>query len=41
MEKDLEDAILREIEQFLLELGSGFIFIARQNTSALMKTIFI
>ena len=27
----LEDAILREIEQFLLELGSGFSFIARQK----------
>lgn len=31
MEKDLEDAILREIEQFLLELGAGFTFIARQK----------
>ena len=31
LEKDLEDAILREIEQFLLELGSGFTFIARQK----------
>ena len=31
LEKDLEDAILREIEQFLLELGSGFSFIARQK----------
>ncbi|MGR6979853.1 PDDEXK nuclease domain-containing protein [Testudinibacter sp. P27/CKL/0425] len=31
MEKDLEDAILREIEQFLLELGSGFSFVARQK----------
>lgn len=30
MEKDLEDAILRELQQFLLELGSGFSFIARQ-----------
>ena len=30
-EKDLEDAILREIEQFLLELGSGFAFVARQK----------
>ncbi|MCP3942964.1 MAG: DUF1016 domain-containing protein [Desulfobacteraceae bacterium] len=30
MEKDLEDAILRELQQFLLELGSGFTFIARQ-----------
>ncbi len=30
-EKDLEDAILREMEQFLLELGAGFTFIARQK----------
>ncbi|HRC70860.1 MAG TPA: PDDEXK nuclease domain-containing protein, partial [Candidatus Competibacter denitrificans] len=31
LEKDLEDAILREIEQFLLELGAGFAFVARQK----------
>ena len=31
MEKDLEDAILREIEKFLLELGAGFTFVARQK----------
>ncbi len=31
LEKDLEDAILREMEQFLLELGSGFSFVARQK----------
>ncbi len=30
LEKDFEDAILREMEQFLLELGAGFSFIARQ-----------
>ncbi len=30
IEKDLEDAILREMQQFLLEMGSGFSFIARQ-----------
>jgi predicted nuclease of restriction endonuclease-like (RecB) superfamily len=30
LEKDLEDAILRELETFLLELGDGFSFIARQ-----------
>lgn len=30
-EKDLEDAILRDLEQFLLELGSGFSFIGRQH----------
>jgi len=31
LEKDLEDAILRELEQFILELGAGFTFIARQK----------
>lgn len=30
-EKNLEDTILREIELFLLELGSGFSFIERQK----------
>jgi predicted nuclease of restriction endonuclease-like (RecB) superfamily len=30
-EKDLEAAILREIERFLLELGTGFAFIERQK----------
>ncbi len=31
LEKDLEDAIMRELEQFLLELGTGFCFLARQK----------
>lgn len=31
VEKDLEDAILREMEGFLLELGAGFSFVARQR----------
>jgi len=31
LEKDLEDAILRELELFLLELGVGFTFVARQK----------
>jgi predicted nuclease of restriction endonuclease-like (RecB) superfamily len=30
-EKDLETAIVREIQQFILELGSGFAFIDRQK----------
>lgn len=30
-EKDLEAAILREIERFILELGAGFAFVARQK----------
>ena len=32
LEKDIEDAIMREMEQFLLELGAGFSFLARQKT---------
>lgn len=32
LEKDLEDAIMRELEQFLLELGGGFSFLARQKS---------
>lgn len=31
LERDLEDAILRNLEQFLLELGASFTFIARQK----------
>lgn len=31
LEKNLEDAILRELENFLLEMGAGFTFIARQK----------
>jgi predicted nuclease of restriction endonuclease-like (RecB) superfamily len=30
-EKDLENAILREIERFILELGAGFAFVERQK----------
>jgi predicted nuclease of restriction endonuclease-like (RecB) superfamily len=31
LEKDLESAILRDLEGFILELGSGFTFVARQK----------
>jgi len=31
LEKDLEDAILRDMEKFLMELGAGFTFVARQK----------
>lgn len=31
VEKDVEDAIMRELEQFLLELGVGFTFVERQK----------
>jgi len=30
-ERDLEEAILCEMERFLLELGAGFTFVARQK----------
>lgn len=31
LEKDLEEAILRELEAFILELGKGFAFVERQK----------
>ena len=31
IEKNMEDAIIREMEQFILELGAGFTFVARQK----------
>lgn len=31
LEKDLEDAILNELEKFILELGKGFAFVERQK----------
>ncbi len=31
MEKDLESAILKELENFILELGRGFAFVERQK----------
>ncbi|MEZ4886948.1 MAG: PDDEXK nuclease domain-containing protein [Chitinophagales bacterium] len=31
LEKDLEDAILHDLEQFILELGKGFAFVERQK----------
>jgi len=31
LERDFEDAILRELEMFLLELGAGFSFVAHQK----------
>lgn len=31
LEKDMEEAILRELEAFILELGKGFAFIERQK----------
>jgi predicted nuclease of restriction endonuclease-like (RecB) superfamily len=40
LEKDLEDAILRDIEQFMLELGAGFTFIARQKRLQIDNTDF-
>jgi predicted nuclease of restriction endonuclease-like (RecB) superfamily len=40
LKRDLEDAILRELEIFLLELGAGFSFVARQNVSSSTGTTF-
>jgi predicted nuclease of restriction endonuclease-like (RecB) superfamily len=34
LEKDLEDAILRDLERFLLEMGAGFTFVARRPKPA-------
>ena len=31
IEKDIEDAIMREMENFILEMGVGFTFVARQK----------
>jgi len=31
LENDLESAILKELESFILELGNGFAFVARQK----------
>jgi predicted nuclease of restriction endonuclease-like (RecB) superfamily len=31
LEKDIEDAILRDLESFILELGKGFAFVERQK----------
>lgn len=39
-EKDLEDAILREMESFLMEMGSGFCFVARQKRMTVGKDDF-
>jgi predicted nuclease of restriction endonuclease-like (RecB) superfamily len=39
-EQDLETAILREIERFLLELGTDFTFIARQKRLTIGKEDF-
>lgn len=37
-EKDLEAAILKEIENFLIELGAGFTFVARQKRMIIDNT---
>lgn len=39
-EKDLEASILREMEQFILELGVGFTFVARQKRIVIDKEDF-
>lgn len=37
-EKDLEDAIIRQLEQFILELGQGFAFLERQKRISIDST---
>lgn len=37
VEKDLEDAIVREMEAFLLEVGNGWAFVARQKRMTIGK----
>ncbi len=37
-ESDLEQAIISNLQQFLLELGKGFAFVERHNGSVLMMT---
>ncbi len=39
-ERDLENAILNEMEKFLLELGNGFSFVARQKRMSVGKDVF-
>ena len=39
-ERDLESAILRELESFILELGIGFTFVARQKRMIIDNTDF-
>ena len=39
-EKELEAAILREMERFLMELGSGFTFVARQKRMSIGRDDF-
>lgn len=39
-EKDLEAAILKELENFLIELGAGFTFVARQKRMVIDNTDF-
>jgi predicted nuclease of restriction endonuclease-like (RecB) superfamily len=39
-ESDLETAIVRELEQFILELGVGFTFVARQKRMTIDNTDF-
>ena len=41
LEKDLESNLLEHISEFLLELGRGFSFVARQKKLTLMAITFI
>lgn len=39
-ESELESALIDNLQSFLLELGAGFSFVARQNISTLTAIIF-
>ena len=41
MESDLEEALVRQIEKFLLELGKGFLFEQRQRDLHLMTILLL
>jgi hypothetical protein len=40
-EKDLENAIVRQLEQFILELGQGFAFLERQKRISIDSTDYL
>ena len=41
MESDLEKALVRHIENFLLELGKGFMFVGTQQRVTLFNTHYL
>ena len=39
-EKELKDALMADVQNFLLELGTGFAFVGREYRLEVGKTIF-